>query len=232
MDAPFPEKMVESIRRFLTNVHPTLPPGQDVYPEVFYSDLFYPLQRMRETEQMIQVARPLSPRTVMEIGADKGGGLYHWCKCLPTVENVIACEIRGLPYDTDFQVAFPDLDFLWLPQSSYDRPTVEQVRRWLAKDGLVIDVLFIDGDKGGFHLDFDAYLPLMHPHGVVFLHDVTDPPMSDVFARLRKRYRSNHIVDTSEVATAVGNTPYEGWLRHWQGRSCTVGVIYLGVSRG
>src|SRR5688572_14395248 len=123
MDAPFPAEMMASIERFFKEVHPTLSWGQDVYPEVFETELFFPLQRQRELARMMQVARTVGghtcptcggdgqetfiklpedprpkgttqrcsqckgfgkvgggPTTVMEIGADKGGGLYHWCR--------------------------------------------------------------------------------------------------------------------------------------------------------
>ena len=52
---------------------------------------------------MLAIANKYSPTTIYEIGADKGGGLYHWCMSCPTVKHVIACEIRGLPYKELFE---------------------------------------------------------------------------------------------------------------------------------
>lgn len=232
MDADFPPEMMDNIRTFFRNVHPHLPPGRWAYPEVFYSPSFYPLQRMNETRRMMEIAASIGPRVVMEIGADKGGGLYHWCQ-LPTVDYVIGCEVRGTPYAVEFERGFPDRRFLWLPQSSYATQTVDTVRSWL--DGMAIDCLFIDGEKTQFMRDFDTYRPLMRPGGIVFLHDVTESPMREVFDTLAKRHRSDLIVNIDEAKAAVerGNlnlpidSPYEGWLRHWHGRSCGVGVIYL-----
>ena len=232
MDDPFPPAMMPDIQAFFRDVHPHLPPGRTAYPEVFYSPSFYPLQRMKETQRMIEIASSVCPRVVMEIGADKGGGLYHWCQ-IPTVDYVIGCEVRGTPYAEEFERGFPDRQFLWLPQSSYAPGTFSLVRSWLGPK--TIDCLFIDGEKTQFMTDFRTYLPLMRRGGVVFLHDVTESPMGDVFHELANRYRSDLIVNREESEAAVERgrlkvpvgSPYEGWLRHWHGRSCGVGVLYM-----
>lgn len=232
MDDPFPPTMMPGIRDFFRDVHPHLPPGQAAYPEVFHHHAFYPLQRMKEARRMIEIAAAIRPRTVMEIGADKGGGLYHWCQ-VPTVTHVIGCEVRGTPYAAEFEQGFPGRRFLWLPQSSYEARTVSLVRTWLG--ARKIDCLFIDGEKTQFLTDFKAYRPLMSRDGIVFLHDITESPMRDVFLELARSHRSEEIVNREESEAAVERaklklpvgSPYEGWLRHWHGRSCGVGVIYL-----
>ena len=234
MDAPFPTAMMPDIQRFFADVHPRLRPARVVYAEVFATELFFPLQRKRELARMLDVAG--QPVTVMEIGADKGGGLYHWCM-LPSVRNVIACEIRGTPYMHEFERAFPDIDFYWVQTSSYAVQNVERVAAWLKARQLLLDVLFIDGDKTGMLKDFTAYKPLMQPRGVMFLHDVRDSGgPREAWAALSQSYRTEHIVDESEYvelrahtdACADGRplTPWEQWLLHWKGKSCTVGVVH------
>lgn len=228
-DADFPKGMVEEWEAFLAA--DKTPPGLDVYDAVFETGLCFPLQRKAELRRMIEVARSVEPKTVMEIGADKGGGLYHWCK-IPTVRNVIACEIRGTPYIDAFRRAFPDLQLMAFGRSSLD-PTV-----WgaVSHNCGLIDVLFIDGDKTKFVEDFDAYLPLMNPRGVVFMHDITDREPGRAFEAVQSRgYRTEWIVDRSEAFEAVSReergveatTAHEAWLRHWKGGSCGVGVIWL-----
>lgn len=270
MDAPFPAGMMPDIQKFFREVHPTLPPGRDWYPEVFATEYFFPLQRPRELAAMVRAARragppcedcvpdrvgtaatgvPLDmcrvdclrcggrgtagPVTVMEVGADKGGGLYHWCQCLPTVRNIIGCEVRGLPYAGEFGAAFPDLNFSWHPTGSLN--AVASVADTLA--GNAIDVLFIDGDKLGMWQDFQAYLPLLRrPGGVVFMHDVSDDHPAQAFkAVVRAGFRTDLIINRSEgleagVRADAGEAPlnnHDGWLMHWRGRSCGVGVVYL-----
>ena len=231
MDEPLPNGLCKDIEEYFDGDRD--PRGLDLYPELFRRPLFFPLQRQAEMARMMGIARPKSPRVVMEVGADKGGGVYSWCKCLPTVERMIACEVRGTPYSDAFERMFPDVQFSWFPCSSYDRWTVSSVRSWLGADR--IDVLFIDGDKSRFDADFEAYLPLMAEQGVVFMHDVTDEAPGSAFRRVAKGRKVEAFVDLrdTELALAKGalgvppTCAHEGWLRHWAGRSCGVGVVYL-----
>lgn len=235
MDQPFPEQMLDDIKDFLST-DLAREPEQDLYPEVFQTGLFFPLQRQQELKRMMQIARQAKAEVVYEIGSDKGGGLYHWCKCLPTVRRVIACEIRGTPYRHLFEEAFPYIDFLWLEASSYADETVARIQQWLANDR--IDALFIDGDKSAFEKDFDTMLPYMRPDGVVFMHDIQDrPPMMDFNRVVARGYRHQRIIDITDSHRAMQNErrgipcsgSHEGWLRYWKGQSAGVGVIYLGA---
>lgn len=239
-DDAFPVNLLPCIARFLAE-DAQRPGGLDLYLGVFATDVFFPLQRQAELSQMMRMARTVRPKTVMEIGADKGGGLYHWIKCQPTVTQVIACEVRGTPYASLFERAFPGVRFLWLPESSYDLGTTVKVAAWL--DGTSIDCLFIDGDKSEFVRDFDCYRPLCADNGIVFMHDVTDEVPGAAFREVCLRdgvsgYRSQIILDISDSIAArqrerqgiPAASPHEAWLRFWQGRSAGVGVIYLGES--
>jgi hypothetical protein len=224
--------MLEDIARFLADTHQMLPPGQDLYQEVFDTGLFFPLQRQAEMREMIREAKRVNPRFIMEIGADKGGGIYHWCKCISGVKTIAASEIRGTPYDTLFERAFPDIDFLWFGSSHPNH--LDPAER--------IDVLFIDGDKSRFTEDFKTYLPNMNPAGVVFMHDIKDrSPMRSAFERCKKMgYRTREIIDVSDSSRALekqlrgipSTTPHDAWLRHWGGNSCGVGVILMPLHPG
>lgn len=236
MDAPFPPEMMPCIEAFFKDVHPHLTPGLDLYPEVFETSLFFPLQRKEEMRRMIQIARSINPRTVMEIGADKGGGVYHWCQCLPTIERMVVNEIRGVPYLKVFQDNFDHLGFCWFDGGSRDREVLNLAYSYLKRDP--IDVLFIDGDKTKMVEDFDAYLSLMNKQkGIVFIHDVQDREPKKAFETIRDRgYRTEIILDTREVWESIhreqlGQLPlntHDQWLRHWKGRSAGVGVVYVG----
>lgn len=239
MDAPFPIGLMDEIDRIL-NRDSELPTGLDLYPHIFESGLMFPLQRQAELVKMIKLARTVEPQTVMEIGSDKAGGLYHWCKCLPTVTSVIASEIRGTPYADSFEIAFPDIEFQWIQGSSYDKKNVDKVASYLGKGsygaGAFIDILFIDGDKSAFDVDFYAYLNLMNPKGIVFMHDITDDAPGRAFRSVvSKGYRHLEIIDKSDTYNSLERdrqgippaNPHEGWLRHWKGQSCGVGVIFM-----
>lgn len=248
MDDPLPVGLTEAWKDFFDSErHRLEESGRDSYPVVFAHNLLFPLQRMRETEMMMRLARAYQPTTVMEIGADKGGGIYHWCKCLPSVKNVIACEIRGTPYAKEFERAFPHIKFLWLPVSSMDyADAIRPVQRFLSSDGATVgrgyaplDCLFIDGDKSHFQTDFHSYHHLMNrDKGIVFLHDVSDPAPGEAWEAILKAgfNRGWVIKDTSEVEPALAkflpSNAYEGWLRNWKGASCTVGFVPLGEVLG
>jgi len=232
MDGPLPPTLAADWEAFLAADRS--PPGCDAYAEVFAHGTLFPLQRRRELAEMIRTARFRQPAVVAEIGADKGGGFYHWCKALD-IRKAICCEIRGTPYFGSFERAFPHLAFQWLPCSSRDPGALRSVGEFLGSDR--IDVLFLDGDKGAFLADFDAWLPYMSPEGLVFLHDIQDRPLRDAFDAIRDRgYRCSTILDVSESREAEERekagepilTAHEGWLRHWRGRSCGVGVVELG----
>lgn len=234
MDDPFNlQVMMPNLDRFFAG-EAGRPAGGLIYDDVFAVDLFAPLQRKRELSQMLLMARAYNPKVVYEIGTCDGGGLYHWCKSIPGVNRIIASEIRGTPYCEHFEKAFPDIDFLWLNGSSYAPETITRIREWLHGD--TIDVVFIDGDKAWFETDFDCVLPLMSKSSVAFMHDITDPAPGDAYHRVIARgYDHEEIIDRSESYEAVkrqeeGLPPangHEGWLRHWKGQSCGVGVIRI-----
>jgi predicted O-methyltransferase YrrM len=228
----FPAGIVEAWEKFLER--DDAPYGCDIYPEIFQHGILFPLQRMRETEKMIAMARRIEPRVVMEIGSDKGGSFYHWVKAFcPDV--AIAIEIRGVPFYFPFLKHFINMDCFFSDRSSYDPETVAIVDKDLA--GRQIDVLFIDGDKSAFDKDVEAYLPMVRKGGLIFLHDIQIEPNARRALRIceRKGHRIETIVDTSEYdeiekRERAGLPPassYEGWFRIWKRTSCGVGVIHV-----
>lgn len=234
MDDPLPDGL-ESHWKDLLASKPSLT-STGICEAVFSHPVLFPLQRRRELEWMLLLSSKKSPRVVMEIGADKGGGIFHWCS-LPTVQQVIACEIRGVPYVDAFGDYFSATDIVGISESSYSVATVNRVQRMLLSP---IDVLFIDGDKGQFDTDFLCYLPLMAKDGIVFFHDIQDEAPRAGFNKVKGDYFAEEFIDKSESAEAVtkekanipSNNAHENWLRYWKGRSCGVGVIHLITRRG
>lgn len=233
MDAPFPAGMIEEIEHFLSNNLDTV--EDFLIPNVFNTNLFFPLQRKSELREMLRLADRFNSQTIYEIGADKGSGLLHWCK-LPSVKQVIACEIRGLPYQKLFEKHFPNIDFLWIEGSSYSAENISKIRQWLG--ATKIDAMFIDGDKSNFILDFNSYLPMMNLNGVVFMHDIQDVPLPGrdfVSVASSGKYTTMRLINTVESVLYYfeSNSPqtsWERWLRNWCTLSCGVGVILLNKS--
>lgn len=234
MDAPFPEGMLFEIEHMLVRTK-NLKPGKDLYEEVFDYSCVMPLQRKNELKQMMATARKLNPSVIMEIGADKSGGLFHWCKCL-SPKRVVACEIRGTPYSELFEEAFPQIDFLWLPESSYDPAVVQKVNHWLEMDSF--DCIFIDGDKANFIADFNAYKVMVRAGGIVFMHDIKDESPGAAFEQAKNdptvfiaetiiNIDESKAMKLREAAGVDSDGCYEDWLRVWEGRSCGVGVLHI-----
>lgn len=224
MDGPLPQNLIPAWEGFLP--HSGL-------KDIFHDNTLNPLQRKNESRRMLQIANGCSPETVMEIGADKGGSVYLWLTHCPTIKRMIVCEVRGTPYRYLFEHRFPDVDFLWLPQSSYDLSTHCLVSDWLGDRD--IDVLFLDGDKSHFDTDFNLYSPLVSDDGVILFHDVNGPgPMRDAWLCASLQNSGFSFIDVREVVelqrkVSEGYSPstqYENWLLHWKGRSCGFGVVY------
>lgn len=237
MDAPFPAGMIEDIKRVVKE--DTTASGLNLYPCVFSAPLMFPLQRKEELKTMLQLARTVKPQVIMEIGADKGGGCYHWLKGIQPA-RFCGIEIRGVPYAPIFSQAFQQIDCFWLGASSYAPETVRDVKRWLdgATQADKIDVLFIDGDKSAFLQDFECYLPMMREGGIVFMHDVRDPDPGRAFRvaaqnpRVRSAVQFENTIEVldsveREMHSIASESAHENWLRHWRGRSCGVGVLWV-----
>ncbi len=201
-------------------------------PETVFDDgWIFPLQRKAELAGMVEEANEIGAKTVLEIGTDKGGGFYWWMHQLQP-KKAIAIEIRGVPFAEPMRKAFPKTKLLALEESSFAPETVAKVREFLGKDRL--DVMFLDGDKGNYHRDFEAYLPLVRPGGLVFLHDIVDDiEPRRFFWSLRSRFRLSCIIDAREGAlagleTGPPTSAWNQWLRHWGTTSCGVGVVHVG----
>lgn len=229
MNDTFPEGLLPEIAKFLAAKRDS---GEDLYDAVFDTEHFFPLQRKEELREMVKIAKKHHPRVVMEIGADKGGSVYHWCKCL-WPKKVAACEVRGTPYMHLFAKAFPHINFAWLPCSSRDGVALQAMDLWLASD--TIDVLFIDGEKACMLDDFREYERRVSVGGVVFVHDIQDDYGRRAFNAAKSGRRSEEIVLLQDSVEAEARereglpcrNSYEQWLRHWKGKSCGVGVVYL-----
>lgn len=227
MDGPLPEGLSEAWSTFLS--------GERTISDLFAHPLLFPLQRPREMIEMMRVAGEIEPKVLLDIGSDKGGGLWAWLKYLPTLESVIACEIRGLPYAEQFEKAFPKIKFLWLPHSSFEADTLHEVHNFLLNNvgerPVSIDVAFLDGDKSWFHRDFEAYKPMMRLGAVVIMHDVQDPAPQCAFEMCRHHGASSRVfIDKNDSFSAMNREPqteHDHWLRIWKGNSCGLGIINL-----
>jgi len=237
MSESFPPGMVEALESFFhrQRMKREWQWNEDLYHEVFVEPFFMPLQRKREMQRMMRRAREIEPWRILDVGSDKGGGLFHWCAGFQP-GRVCSIDLRGQPYAQLFKQHFDRIDFLWLPCSSYEPEVVARVGKWLAGDRF--DIVFLDGDKSAFHKDFDAYVDMVRPGGLIIFHDIKVMEPGAAFATAARHPRVatvETIIDNKESREAMqrecegipSSGCYEDWLRLWKNEACGVGILEL-----
>ena len=152
--------------------------------EGFFSDI-RPMQSVEEFRSLYRAVARKRPQTVLEIGTFSGGTLYSWCRCAEPDALIISIDLpRGkfgggyIPQRAPFYRAFrrEGQEMVLLRSDSHSTETLKRVREILGAKR--VDFLFIDGDHTytGVKQDFELYLPLVAPGGLVALHDVHPRP--------------------------------------------------------
>ena len=139
-------------------------------------------QKVPELERLVALVRERRPRTVVEIGTDKGGTLFAWCQLANPEALLVSIDLpKGLfggGYSwrdaRRFRKFFtqPDQRLYALRRDSHDPKTVRRLQGILA--GEAIDFLMIDGDHTyeGVKRDWELYEPLVAPGGLIAFHDI------------------------------------------------------------
>jgi predicted O-methyltransferase YrrM len=123
---------------------------------------------------------------VVEIGTAQGGTLGAFCEIAADDALVVSIDLPGGDRDdeseddkygardTDRMAEYrlPGQRIEFIQADSHHQATYEALSRILA--GRLVDLLFIDGDHSyeGVKTDFELYLPLVAPTGVIGLHDI------------------------------------------------------------
>lgn len=119
------------------------------------------------------------PRTVVEIGAGKGGMLAAYCAVAADDATIVSVDLEGGAFGkgvTDAELrsranARPRQKLHLVRAHSGDRETYQRVAKLVPS---LIDVLVIDGDHtyDGVSTDYRLYSPLVARGGVIALHDI------------------------------------------------------------
>jgi predicted O-methyltransferase YrrM len=138
-------------------------------------------QKIREFTQLIRLLRGHRLDTVIEIGTDRGGTLYTWCRLASPKAKIISIDLRGGRYSNPggtlpesvllgYRQHAQDVQLVW--GDSHSEETLGDVLR--AVDGRRVDFLMIDGDHTyeGVRTDFEMYAPLVRGGGIIALHDI------------------------------------------------------------
>lgn len=135
------------------------------------------LQKLSEVAPFLALVG--RPRTIVEIGAGKGGMLAAFCAAATEDATIVCVDLEGGPFGGGASDAklrsranAKPLQKLHLVRGDSVDPATRERTAALAPNG--VDVLFIDGDHSydGVAGDFRMYSPLVVPGGIVALHDI------------------------------------------------------------
>lgn len=146
-------------------------------------------QNLVEIVPLLDFLAPRKLRTVLEIGSANGGTARMWAELVAPQEGIVyAIDLfndpayPGFTWWNDFEGKLlnvvpsayhgtPFERFVHeIKGDSHDPAVIAQVR------GLSVDFLFLDGDHHyeAVKTDFENYAPLVHPGGVIALHDILE----------------------------------------------------------
>lgn len=191
----------------------------DSYKGYGYYKRLHAFQVAREFEQLVEFARGLKPRIVVEIGTADGGTLLAWCRIAR--EMVVSVD---QPLNTQNWGYAPVRQRLY-QELRYDRPELKlhllfgdshaPSTRQLAQDrlgGQKADLLFIDGDHSyaGVRRDYELWRDLVRPGGYIVLHDILPSGRQD---RVHKSEVDRLWVELkkTESCTEIVADPKQGW---------------------
>ena len=148
-----------------------------------------PTQMPSEIESLLRYLQPLRPRTVLEIGTDRGGTFFLFATVAEDDALLVSVDLPLGPFGGGYAKRRGKLYRAFagrgqrielLRQDSHDGRTVEAVERILG--GRLVDLLFIDGDHSyeGVAADFRLYSPFVRDGGSIVFHDIVPGPVEHV----------------------------------------------------
>jgi predicted O-methyltransferase YrrM len=143
------------------------------------------VQKVSELSPLIRILKRRKLRIIVEIGTQKGGTLYAWCRIAEPDALIVSIDLPGGPFGGGY--ALKDMKrfrmykkkkqkLYFLRKNSHKKSTKDELIRKLK--GRKIDFLFIDGDHTyrGVKKDWTLYAPLMKKDGLVVFHDILFHP--------------------------------------------------------
>jgi 23S rRNA U2552 (ribose-2'-O)-methylase RlmE/FtsJ len=185
------------------------------------------VQKVSELSPLISLLKKRKLRTLVEIGTQKGGTLYAWCKIAEPDALIVSIDLPGGPFGGGYSLvemkkfrAFKrkNQTMYLLRKDSHKKSTKDALLRKIK--GRKIDFLFIDGDHRyrGVKKDWTLYAPLVKRNGVIAFHDILFHPemprckVDRLWNEIKRQYQNNEFIDKYND---------RGWGQ-WGG----IGVIY------
>ncbi len=185
------------------------------------------VQKVSELSPLIRVLKRRKLRTIVEIGTEKGGTLYTWCKIAEPNALIISIDLPGGPFGGGYSLKDikkfrtykrKNQKLYFFRKDSHKKSTKGELIRKLK--GRKIDFLFIDGDHrySGVKRDWTLYAPLVKKNGLIVFHDILFHPkmpqckVDRLWNEIKRQYRNREFIDKHDN---------RGWGQ-WGG----IGVIY------
>ena len=148
-------------------------------------------------------------KNIMEIGMCYGGSTVCFANLADVVIGIdVPITANGIPTD----VLRSYCDFRHVIGNTHDDSTVELTRQTL--NGLLVDMLFIDGDHGavGVWQDFNKFSPFVKSGGLVAFHDIADSVehrsvgvnLVEVYNELVKTHRHTEFMEPGGLDCGIG----------------------------
>jgi len=185
------------------------------------------VQKVKELTPLIRLLKKRKLRTIVEIGTQKGGTLYAWCKVAEPDALIVSIDLPGGPFGGGYSLKDmkrfrtykrKNQKIYFIRKDSHKKITKDQLIRKLKRRK--IDFLFIDGDHryAGVKKDWTLYAPLMKRNGLIVFHDILFHPkmpkckVDRLWNEIKRKYQNREFIDKYDD---------RGWGQ-WGG----IGVIY------
>jgi predicted O-methyltransferase YrrM len=185
------------------------------------------VQKVSELSPLIRLLKRRKLRTIVEIGTQKGGTLYAWCKIAEPDALIVSIDLPGGPFGGGYSLKDmkrfrtykrKNQKAYFFRKDSHKKSTKDELIRKLK--GRKIDFLFIDGDHrySGVKRDWKLYAPLVKKNGLIAFHDILFHPkipqckVDRLWNEIKKQFRNKEFIDKYDD---------RGWGQ-WGG----IGVIY------
>ncbi len=171
-------------------------------------------QSAYEFNPLLEAYKKLNAKNVIEIGSLFGGTLWHWFQHVQPGGKFSVVDMLVSTMDGRYRQQFDCHDRLWFEwakaagsnlkiyeQSSADPNVINSVH---ARHIEPVDFMFIDGDHHyeSVKNDFEQYIDLVRPGGVVGFHDIAIPMdhphyggVKKFWEELKTKYRTEEYVE-------------------------------------
>ncbi len=170
-------------------------------------------QKITELSPLISLLKKRKLRTVVEIGTEKGGTLYAWCRIALPDAVIVSIDLPGGPFGGGYTLRNvkkfrrykkKKQKIHFLRKDSHKQTTKRELMKKLS--GRKIDFLLIDGDHRykGVRRDWQMYSPLVKQNGLIAFHDILFHPkipeckVDRLWNEVKVNYRHREFTDKAD----------------------------------